>query len=194
MPVQLDVRDVLDVAVRGQHTLLVLPAEERDLDLLALVLVGVVLHRAVSVYPREGAVPDSEADVAAVVQVCAPVALLLVRDPGGVGQESADRPAVQNHEDQLAGMACCYLLFHPGPHVAVLANIPATILLLWALYELTLELAGEEARGERVIAEMDERLAKATAMTSQSSWHPRAVVLNPNGYTVGRGCLSVQLQ
>jgi len=42
-------------------------------------------------------------------------------------------------------MACCYLLFHPGPHVAVLANIPATILLLWALYELTLELAGEEA-------------------------------------------------
>ena len=37
--------DVLDVAVRGQHALLVLAAEERELDLLALVLVRVVLHR-----------------------------------------------------------------------------------------------------------------------------------------------------
>jgi hypothetical protein len=42
-------------------------------------------------------------------------------------------------------IACWYFFFHPSPHVAVLANIPATILLLWALYELTLELAGEEA-------------------------------------------------
>ena len=42
--VQLDVRDVLDVAVRGEHAVLVLAAEEGDLDLLALVLVGVVLH------------------------------------------------------------------------------------------------------------------------------------------------------
>src|ERR1700741_4733798 len=45
VPVQLDVRDVLDVAVRGQHAVLVLAAEQRDLDLLALVFVGVVLHR-----------------------------------------------------------------------------------------------------------------------------------------------------
>src|SRR6266511_4270791 len=87
VPVQLDVGDVLDVAVCGQHALLVLPAEERDLDLLALVRVGVVLHRAASVYPREGAVPDGDADVAAVVQVCAAVALLRVRDPGGVRSE-----------------------------------------------------------------------------------------------------------
>jgi hypothetical protein len=43
VPVQLDVGDVLDVAVRGQHSVLVLAAEERDLDLLTLVLVGVVL-------------------------------------------------------------------------------------------------------------------------------------------------------
>src|SRR5204862_3482083 len=43
--VQLDVGDVLDVAVRRQDTLLVLAPEEGDLDLLALVLVGVVLHR-----------------------------------------------------------------------------------------------------------------------------------------------------
>ena len=43
--VQLDVRHVLDVAIGGQDTLLVLAAEKRDLDLLAFVLVGVVLHR-----------------------------------------------------------------------------------------------------------------------------------------------------
>src|SRR6059036_94773 len=50
--VQLDVRDVLDIAVRGEHALLVLAAEERDLDLLTLVLVGVVLHRTVSLAAR----------------------------------------------------------------------------------------------------------------------------------------------
>src|ERR687891_251711 len=44
MPVQLDVGDVLDVAVRSEHALLVLAAEEGDLDLLALVLARVVLH------------------------------------------------------------------------------------------------------------------------------------------------------
>jgi hypothetical protein len=42
--VQLDVRHVLDVAIGGQDTLLVLAAEKRDLDLLAFVFVRVVLH------------------------------------------------------------------------------------------------------------------------------------------------------
>ena len=46
VPVQLDVRDVLDRAVRREHALLVLAAEERELDLLAFVLVRVVLHPA----------------------------------------------------------------------------------------------------------------------------------------------------
>ena len=46
--VQLDVGDLVDVAVRGQDALLVLAAEECDLDLLALVLPGVVLHLEVS--------------------------------------------------------------------------------------------------------------------------------------------------
>src|SRR6185437_9304408 len=41
--VQLDVSDILDVAVRGQHALLVFPTEKGDLDLLAFVLVRVVL-------------------------------------------------------------------------------------------------------------------------------------------------------
>lgn len=43
VPVQFDVRDILDVAVRGENALLVFAAEERNLDLLTLVLVGVVL-------------------------------------------------------------------------------------------------------------------------------------------------------
>ena len=48
MAIQLDVRDILDVAVRGEDTLLILASEEGDLDLLALILVRVVLHRAES--------------------------------------------------------------------------------------------------------------------------------------------------
>src|SRR5438874_13460835 len=44
VPVQLDVGDILDEAVRGEHAVLVVTAEERNLDLLALVLVGVILH------------------------------------------------------------------------------------------------------------------------------------------------------
>src|SRR5262249_59904852 len=44
VPVQLDVGDVVDIAIRRQHPVLVLAAEERDLDLLTLVLVRVILH------------------------------------------------------------------------------------------------------------------------------------------------------
>ena len=44
MPIQLQVRDVLDVAVRRKDALLVLAAEEGHLDLLTFVLPGVVLH------------------------------------------------------------------------------------------------------------------------------------------------------
>ena len=40
-------------------------------------------------------------------------------------------------------IALCYLVFHPGPHVAVLANFPATLLLLWGVYELASEFAGQ---------------------------------------------------
>jgi hypothetical protein len=46
VPVQLDVGDLVDVAVRGQDAFLVLAAEKRDFDLLALVLARVVLHGA----------------------------------------------------------------------------------------------------------------------------------------------------
>ena len=44
MTVELQVDDVFDEAVRGEHAVLVIAPEECDLDLLALVLVGVILH------------------------------------------------------------------------------------------------------------------------------------------------------
>src|SRR5581483_6548880 len=50
--VELDVRDLVDVAVRGEDAFLVLAAEQGDLDLLALVLARVVLHRRVSLLRR----------------------------------------------------------------------------------------------------------------------------------------------
>jgi hypothetical protein len=43
VPVELYVRNVFEVAVRGQDAVLVLAAEQGDLDLLTLVLVGVIL-------------------------------------------------------------------------------------------------------------------------------------------------------
>ena len=44
VPVELDMRDILERAVRGEDAFLVLAAEESDFDLLALVLVRVVVH------------------------------------------------------------------------------------------------------------------------------------------------------
>jgi hypothetical protein len=41
--VQLEVGHVVEQAVRSEHAVLVVAAEQRDLDLLALVLVGVIL-------------------------------------------------------------------------------------------------------------------------------------------------------
>lgn len=39
-------------------------------------------------------------------------------------------------------IAAAFLIFHPGPYIAVLANIPATFILLWAVYELAKDMAG----------------------------------------------------
>ena len=60
VPVELHVGNVLDRAVRGQDSLLVLATEERQLDLLALVLVRVVLHGPASL-ARTGRVTDGSA-------------------------------------------------------------------------------------------------------------------------------------
>ncbi len=40
-------------------------------------------------------------------------------------------------------IAFCFLVFHPGTHIGILANVPATLLLFWAVYELASELAGD---------------------------------------------------
>ncbi len=42
-------------------------------------------------------------------------------------------------------IALSYFVFHPGPHIAILANIPATLLLLWCVYLLGEDLAGAAA-------------------------------------------------
>jgi hypothetical protein len=42
-------------------------------------------------------------------------------------------------------IALCYLLLRPAPDVAALANVPATLLLLWATQGLARELAGASA-------------------------------------------------
>jgi iron complex transport system substrate-binding protein len=50
------------------------------------------------------------------------------------------------------------------------------------------EILGERERGERIVAEMDDRLAKLAA--EAPSVRARAIVLNPNGITVGQGTLA----
>jgi iron complex transport system substrate-binding protein len=54
-------------------------------------------------------------------------------------------------------------------------------------YREVAAILGESENGERVIAEIDGRLAKLPA----GPWplRPRAIVLNPNGYTIGRGSI-----
>jgi iron complex transport system substrate-binding protein len=47
-------------------------------------------------------------------------------------------------------------------------------------------LVGEEEKGERLVRQMDERLAATKPLAGP---RPRAIVLNPNGATVGRGTL-----
>jgi len=39
-------------------------------------------------------------------------------------------------------IAAVFLILHPGPHIAALANIPATLIFFWALFELAKDLAG----------------------------------------------------
>ncbi|CAM5764582.1 ABC transporter substrate-binding protein [Bosea minatitlanensis] len=48
-------------------------------------------------------------------------------------------------------------------------------------------LLGEEARGARLVAAIDARLAAIAAR--RPAGHPRAIVLRPSGFTVGRGSL-----
>ena len=66
-------------------------------------------------------------------------------------------------------IAAMYLIFHPGPHIAVLANIPATLVLFWAVYILAKDLGGAAA-GRWACA--------LTALTPYLIWISRETVLD----------------
>jgi len=66
-------------------------------------------------------------------------------------------------------IALCYLIFHPGPHIAVLANIPAAALLFWSVYKLGAGLAGEVAALWACLL---------TALTPYLIWMSRETVLD----------------
>ena len=53
------------------------------------------------------------------------------------------------------------------------------------------EVLGERAKGERIVAETDARLAKLPI--APSTGRPRTVVLNPNGITVGQSTLANEI-
>src|SRR5215207_3889015 len=104
VPVELDVGDVVDVAVRGEDAVLILAAEERDLDLLALVLVRVVLHERCSTYPMpprssRRRIGGHELLVAEPELVDAAVLERVNRLPDAVAAKRAERAAMRDDED-----------------------------------------------------------------------------------------------
>ena len=66
-------------------------------------------------------------------------------------------------------IAAVFLIFHPGPHISVLANIPATLILLWAVYELAKDLASPLAARWACLL---------TALTPYMIWISRETVLD----------------
>jgi 4-amino-4-deoxy-L-arabinose transferase-like glycosyltransferase len=68
-------------------------------------------------------------------------------------------------------IALSYRVFHPGPKIAVLANIPATVILFWAIYTLGQELAGATAaRWACVIAALTPYLIWMSRETALDYW------------------------
>ena len=66
-------------------------------------------------------------------------------------------------------VASVFRLFHPGPHVAILANVPATLLLFWAIFELARMLSGVGAARWTCIL---------VALTPYLIWFSREVILD----------------
>jgi 4-amino-4-deoxy-L-arabinose transferase-like glycosyltransferase len=66
-------------------------------------------------------------------------------------------------------VASVFWLFHPGPHVAILANIPATFLFFWAIFELARMLSGVGAARWTCIL---------VALTPYLIWFSREVILD----------------
>jgi 4-amino-4-deoxy-L-arabinose transferase-like glycosyltransferase len=90
------------------------------------------------------------------------------RTPGQAMRPLAARSG--NYPPFVHGMiALCYGLVHPSPRVAALANLPATLLLFWAVYLLALDLAGRTAALWAVVL---------TATTPFLLWMSRETVLD----------------
>jgi hypothetical protein len=66
-------------------------------------------------------------------------------------------------------VASVFWLFHPAPHVAILANIPATFLLFWAIFELARMLSGVAAARWTCLL---------VALTPYLVWFSREVILD----------------
>lgn len=67
-------------------------------------------------------------------------------------------------------IAAVFLLFHPGPHIAVIANIPATFILFWSIYELAKDLAESASAGVWACL--------LVALTPYLSWLTRETILD----------------
>jgi iron complex transport system substrate-binding protein len=65
------------------------------------------------------------------------------------------------------------------------ADVPRSFEDVRRQYRDIAALLGEEERGEHIIAEMDSNLARLAS--ERPSVPPTAILLNPNGFTVGRG-------
>lgn len=125
----------------------------------------------------------------------------LSRDPRNANMAEAARAVGVNHglaEEVLAAkpdlvVAGAYttrttaaLLKRTGIPVREF-GVPRNIAEMRAQITEMAALIGEEERGTRLVAEIDARLAAIAA--KRPIEHPRAIVLRPNGFTVGRGSL-----
>src|SRR5262245_9463439 len=70
-------------------------------------------------------------------------------------------------------------------------DVPRNLDEIRAQYRQVGQALGEEERAERIIAEMDSRLASIPISPAKA--RPRAMVLNANGYTIGKGSLTDEI-
>jgi 4-amino-4-deoxy-L-arabinose transferase-like glycosyltransferase len=91
--------------------------------------------------------------------------------PGGYADPDLSRSRYSGNYPPFVhlAVAAVFWLFHPGPHIAVLANIPATVLLFWAIYELARMLSGAGAARWTCIL---------VALTPYLIWFSREVILD----------------
>jgi iron complex transport system substrate-binding protein len=70
-------------------------------------------------------------------------------------------------------------------------DVPRSLSEIRTQYRQVGQALGEQERAERIIAEMDSRLAAIPV--NLTSPRPRAMVFNPNGYTIGKGTLTDEI-